>query len=160
MADPEKDSDGKDPHDKAPTAEDIKKLQSVMDKQLAAKDKELAELKAKVAGAKPAVEDDLGLKEKSEALVKEQEEFKKAKVAWHRDRVSAEYGLKSPEDKKALDGMDDPRDMELYALKKTKIVQNPNRSGADREPTQTGTGASYQDRMRSGLETRFKKLFE
>lgn len=137
----------------APTIEDLKKLQSEYDKKLAARDKELADLKGR-PGGKAIVEDDFAVREAEEKLAKERGEFETQKVAWHRDRISSEYKI----DPKELEKMTDPRDMELYAIKKTTPKSPKSGPGADREPSQTGGFGNAQDRLRSGLETRLKKM--
>ena len=148
------------PEVKAPTVEDLKALQSTYDKKLAAKDAELASLKQAGAKADPAVVDDLALKEKQDAFAKERSDFETAKVAWHRERIAADYKL--PEaDVKELAKLTDPRDMELYAIKKTRPAPAPQvKPGSfDREPSQTPTAVSGHDRLARGLEDRLKKLY-
>lgn len=152
----------KEPEPKAPTAEDLRALQSVYDKKLADKDKELATLRAgskPVAKSEPAVDDDLSTNAEATKLAAERAEFDQAKVTWHRVRIAAEYSL----DAKELAEMSDPRDMELYAIKKTRASDKTGggaaKVGLDREPGQAGAAQAAQDRLRSGLETRFKKLF-
>lgn len=144
----------------APTADDLKALQSTYDKKLSDKDKEIAELRKVATKADPAVVDDLALNEKREAFTKEMDEFKQTKVAWHRERVLAEYGLVEA-DAKELAKLEDPRDMELYALKKTRPAPADRKQGAghDREPSQTPAAASGAERMRAGLEQRFSKFY-
>lgn len=145
----------KEPEPKAPTAEDVKKLQSTYDKQLAAKDKELSELKAASKRGDPAVVDDIAVQEAATKLATEKADFDKAKVTWHRERIAAEYKM----DIKELEAMDDPRDMELFALKKNPPkAGSGGRTGADREPDQTRDGLSYHDRMRAGIEARLKRF--
>ena len=69
--------------DKQPTADDIKALQSTYDRAMAAKDKEIAELKK--AGSKSVVEDDIShdeaSKARADALAKERQALESDKVA-------------------------------------------------------------------------------
>ena len=155
MAEP--DSKAKEPDAKPPTAEDLKKLQSTYDQKLAAKDKELEQLKAGKKKGDPAVEDDLAVQEAAAKLTKEREDFETGKVTWNRARIAAEYGVPVEE----LKDFTDVRDMELYAIKKKGAakVGAGAKPGADREPGQAGSVVSPNDRLRSGLEKRFKTLF-
>lgn len=157
MADTKADETKPKAEDKAPTAEDIRALQSTYDRKLADKDKEIAELRRSPKTG--AVDDDIAVREKETALAKEREDFETRRVAWERERVIAEYRL-TDADKKELDKMTDPHLMELYALKKVVAATKTN-SGAqgDREPRQTPTGATPSERMRIGLEQAFKKFY-
>ena len=146
--------------DKQPTADDIKALQSTYDRAMAAKDKEIAELKK--AGSKSVVEDDISKDEESkaraDALAKERQALDSDKVAWYRVKTVSDYRL-GEADRKEIDKLTDPRDMELYALRKVAATAPKSGAGADREPGQTLQGQSASERLRSGLEARFKKLY-
>ena len=143
---------------KPPTADDLKQLQSTYDKKLAAKDAEIASLRGAGAKADPAVVDDLALAEKQSALAKERGDFETTRVAWHRERIAADYKL--PEaDVKELAKLTDPRDMELFALKKTRPAPGATKPGADREPSQTPNAISGHDRMAKGIGDRLTRLF-